>query len=78
MGKLIRPVTSKEIESLTRNHPTKKSLGTESFIGEFYQIPIVLKLFQKTGEEGTLLTHSIRPGLHEHQSQIGMLQNSTN
>ena len=57
------PITSTEIEAvklqflkLARN----KSPGPDGFTGEFYQtcreelIPSILKLFQKTAEEGTL------------------------
>ena len=55
-----RPITSNEIETVTKNFPTNKSPGSDGFKGEFYQkfreelTPIVLKLFQKIAEEGTL------------------------
>ena len=58
--KMNGPITSTKIETVIKKLPTTKSPGPDGFTGKFHQTfreeftPILLKLFQKLEEEGTL------------------------
>ena len=59
IDQLNRPITRNKT-GCNKNTPYKQSPGPDGFTGKFYQtfkeelIPILLKLFQKIEEEGTL------------------------
>ena len=49
---LTRPITSMEIETVAKNHPTNKSPEPDGVREEL--TPMLFKLFQKIAEEGKL------------------------
>ena len=55
-----RRISRNENEYVIKTLPTNKSPGLDAFTGEFYQtykeeiIPMILKLFQRVEEKGTL------------------------
>ena len=59
---LNRQITPSKIEAVIKKLPTNKRPGPDVFTGKFYQtfqeevIHLLLKLFQKIQEEGTLLS----------------------
>ena len=71
-----RQITSNESETVIKNLPTNKSSGPDDFTGEFYQTfreeitLVLLKIFQKIAEGGTLPNSF-------YEATITLVQNQT-
>ena len=78
-----RPITINEIKAVVKKLPTNNSPGQDRLTSKFYQsfkelTPILLKLFQKIQEEGTLPCYyyeaSIilipKPGRHNKERKL--------
>ena len=78
------PITSTEIEAMIKNLPKNKSPGPDGFTGEFCQafrdelMPILLKLFQKIAEEGTIpnLFYEVSPS-YQNQTKTTQKNKTT-
>lgn len=66
---LNKSITSIKIDSVVKNHQTKKSSGPHGFTGEFFQtfneefMPTFIKQFQKQKRKEQFSTHFLRSAL---------------